>query len=300
MKTGLLLKFIFLFIALGAFRNRTFHPGSGIVVDKKGQVYISDLSRGLFRIDEQGHVTKINNEGGHYLALDKNGSFSQVDFTKSQHSPRWFKRRTPFAMKPTLIADGGSPLIVGEDGNLYFVCNDEKLTPGGLQIGRVTPEGKESLLNPDLMAISAQMGGIRGLAQGPDGSLYFSYQKAIYTITLSGEITPFINPVVVNDCNLNVSAHVAPFLTGLTLDSSGNMYVAASGCGCVLKITSDKKVSIVLKAQKPWAPTGIALNDGTIYVLEHINPNSDEHEDWQPRVRKIARNNRISTLATIK
>jgi len=70
------------------------HPSSGIVVDQNGQVYFSDLFRGLLRVDERGQVTTVQKEGGHWLALDKTGSFSRVNFEKSKHWPRWFKRRT--------------------------------------------------------------------------------------------------------------------------------------------------------------------------------------------------------------
>jgi ribosomal protein L24E len=292
--------FIALLLAICAYRGMSFHPGSGIVVDRNGQVFISDLSRGLLKIDTSGKVTTINREGGHWLALDERGSFSQVDLGKSPHSPRWFKRRTPSNSQPTLLTDGGSPLLVGRDGNIYFVCNDEKMIPGGLQIGRVTPDGKESLLNPALAKISEQLGGIKGLAQGPDGSLYASYPKAILKISLGGAFTNFLNPVIVTDCDLNVPSNDAPFLTGLTVDTNGDIYAAATGCGCVIKITTDGKVTTILKAQKPWAPTGVALHSGAIYVLEHVNPNSIEHEDWQPRVRKIGKDKKVSTLATIR
>ena len=286
--------------AIGAFREMSFHPGSGIVVDRNGQVFISDIGRGLLKIDTLGKVTTVYREGGHWLALDEKGSFSHVDFQKSPHAPRWFKRRTPPGIRPTLITDGGSPLLVGQDGNIYFVCNDEKMIPGGLQIGRVTPDGKESLLNPALGKISDQLGGIKGLAQGPDGSLYASYPKAILKISLDGAFTTFLDPVIVNDCDLNVQPSDAPYLTGLAVDPDGVIYAAATGCGCVIKITTDKKVITILKAEKPWAPSGVALNSGTVYVLEHVNPNSIEHEDWQPRVRKIGNDKKISTLAAIK
>jgi len=30
------------------------------------------------------------------------------------------------------VSDGGSPLVIHRDGNLYFVCGDEKMVPGRL------------------------------------------------------------------------------------------------------------------------------------------------------------------------
>ncbi len=108
-----------------------------------------------------------------------------------------------------------------------------------------------------------------------------------------------MNPVVVNDCELNVPSSDSPWLRGLAVDSRGILYVAASGCGRVIKITPDGKVTAVLKAEKPWAPSGVAIHNDDVYVLEHINPNSEAHEDWPPRVRKLARDGKVTTLATI-
>lgn len=275
------------------------HPSSGIVVDQKGRVYFSDLSRGLLMIDERGKVTTVYKEGGHWLALDKLGSFSRVNFETSKHWPRWFKRRTPINVKPVLIGDGGSPLVVGQDGNLYFVCDDERMIPAGLQIGRLSPDGKETLLNPSLLQMSEKLGGIKGLASGPDGSLYASYAKAILKIKTDGRFSTLVNPVVTNACELNVPSKDSPWLRGLAVDSRGVVYAAASGCGSVLKIMPDGKVTTVLKAEKPWAPSGVAIHNNDVYVLEHINPNSDTHEDWPPRVRKLGRNGKVTTLATI-
>ncbi len=124
------------------------HPSSGIVVDQQGNVFFSNLGRGVLKIDPQGKVTTVSREGGHWLALDTDGSFSKVDFQKSAHWPRWFKRRTPDGERPALITDGGSPLVVASDGSLYYVCNDEQMIPGGLQLARLTPDGKETLVNP--------------------------------------------------------------------------------------------------------------------------------------------------------
>ena len=72
-----------------------------------------------------------------------------MNFEKSDHWPRWFKRRTPLGIKPALITDGGSPLVVRRDGNFYFASNDEENVPGGLSY----LFGKMFLANP-VMALS--------------------------------------------------------------------------------------------------------------------------------------------------
>src|SRR6266496_4863718 len=97
------------------------HPGSGIVVDQQGNVYFTHIGRGVGKIDPQGKLTYVGNtRGGHWMCLDAEGSFSRTQ-------PKHFERITPDGVKPALIyADGGSPIAVLRDGNLYFASNDEK------------------------------------------------------------------------------------------------------------------------------------------------------------------------------
>ena len=77
------------------------------------------------------------------------------------------------------------------------------------------------------------------------------------------------------------------------------MFAAATGCRGVVKISPDGKVSTVLKANPPWSPTGVAIYGDDIFVLEYSNANSEKHENWQPRVRKVDRDGKVTTLATL-
>jgi sugar lactone lactonase YvrE len=273
------------------------HPSAGIVVDRQGNVFFSDLSRGLLKVDPQGKVTTVSKEGGHWLALDSAGSFSTVEFQKSVHWPRWFKRRSPDGERPALITDGGSPLVVA-DGSLYYVC-DEQMVPAGQQIGRLTPDGKESLVSPGLRRIAEDLGGIKGLAVGPDGTFFVSYPRAVLKVARDGAFTTLLNPVVAPDCDKDPpTIQDAPRLRGLVVDAHGAVYAAATGCRCVIKIAPDTKVTTVLKAESPWSPCGVALHGDDLYVLEYINANSEADEDWPPRVRKLARDGRVTTLVS--
>jgi sugar lactone lactonase YvrE len=272
------------------------HPGSGIVVDQEGNVYVGDINTGLWKIDTQGKLTQIHPDGGHWLALDEEGSFARVDFTKSDHWPRWFKRRTPDGARPALITDGGSPLVVPRGGSLYYVSTGEQLNPGGHEVIRLTPEGKLSRVAAGLHQISEKLGGIKGLAAGPDGTLYASYPKAVLKITTDGTVTRIADPVLVTDLPEGVPEGEPPLLRGLAVGGDGTVYAAATGCRCVVKIKTDGKVETVLKAEPPWSPTGVALRGESIYVLEYPNANGERHEDWVPRVRKIGGDGKVMTL----
>ena len=75
--------------------------------------------------------------------------------------------------------------------------------------------------------------------------------------------------------------------------------VAATSCHCVLKITSEGKIKTVLKAERPWSPTGVAVWNGNIYVLEYTNANGPATEGWLPRVRKIGSDGRVTIIADL-
>src|SRR5262249_34678617 len=139
------------------------HPGSGIVVDDKGQVYFQG-GRVIWKIDAQGKLTKYHDKlGGHWMALDAEGSFSRADL-------KLVERIAPSGVKPALlVADGGAPVAVGGDGNLYSALR--LLEGGGVECGitRISPDGKRSRFAPDFEKVVKQHDGITGLTTGRDG-----------------------------------------------------------------------------------------------------------------------------------
>jgi hypothetical protein len=83
------------------------------------------------------------------------------------------------------------------------------------------------------------------------------------------------------------------------VDAHGTVYAAATSCHRVLKIAPDGKVESVLRAERPWSPTGVAVHGGAVYVLEYTNANGGPDQGWLPRVRRLGRDGKVTTLATI-
>jgi sugar lactone lactonase YvrE len=289
------------FLALAA-RDAPGHPSSGIVVDAQGQVYYQDATgRAIWRIDSQGRLSKyLDRMGGHWMALDMEGHFARA---KIPH----FERITPDGVKPALVvADGGSPIVVNLDSNLYYLCGFSRTAPtdpGGPLIGRMSPAGKLTVLAPGLKDTVEKLGGITGLAAGPDGFLYAACPSALLKIATDGTATVLVHPVAVADFDEDFPDgnpnFPLPALRGLAVDAGGTMYVAATGCHRVVRIARDGRVEVILKAERPWSPTGVALHEGDVYVLEYTNANSGSADGWAPRVRKLARGGTVTTLATV-
>jgi formylglycine-generating enzyme len=278
------------------------HPGSGIVVDQQGNVYFTHTGRGVGRIDTEGKLTYVHADtGGHWMALDLEGKFSAAP------DNRLFRRVTPAGTRPALLyASGGAPFVVSRDGNVYYGSGfpgGDDTTPGGFTLTRMSPDGTKALFAPGLKTTLEQLGeAVTGLAAGRDGTLFVACPSSVLKVGLDGTVTTFVNPVVVTDCDFASTEprsrfFHSPYLRGLDVTDEGTVYAAVTGCRCVVKITLGDKVETILKAEQPWAPTGVAVQSSNLFVLEYSN--IDEHQDWTPRVRRLSSDGSIKVLATV-
>ena len=265
------------------------HPSSGIVVDGQGQVYFQDFAGdAIWKIDADGKLTKFSDKvGGHFLALDAEGSFARTNLKR-------FKRVTAAGVKPALIvAEGGAPIAVNSDGNLY--SGEGSKTDGGLT--RISPDGKQQPFAAELKRLF-----VTGLASGPEGALYLTCNNAVLKVKADGTVAKVAEKVEVKDCDEDIPYDptvLMPALRGLAVDAKGTVYVAATGCHRVVKVTADGKVETVLKSERPWSPTGVAVSGENVYVLEYPHANARDYKGWHPRVRKLRRDGSVTTLATI-
>jgi hypothetical protein len=290
--------FLFLLGACFLFPSRVFaHPASGIVVDDHGRVYF--LYHGLVRVELSGQLSTIDeNSGGHWLTLVANG-------TVPPGSLGPYKK--VLADGDTFLYGDGAPLAIGADGGLYYGSNGssaENFPAGALALAMIAPGGQRTLFSPALQTRLAQLGdGITALATGSDGFLYVATWKGFAKLKPDGSIAKFVYPLVVNDCDRDPADHnpanaASPFFRGIAADSDGNVYLAATSCHRVLKVAQDGTLSTILRSERPWTPTGIALRGQDIYVLEYTNANGPRTEGWYPRVRRISKNG-LQTLVTV-
>ena len=275
------------------------HPGSGIVVDRKGQVFFSDTGQGVWKIDRAGKLVFFHKSAFHWMAIDQEGSFTRSRSLSTGRRDAAFERITAEGGKPALITSSDYPITVGRDRNLYYAPYRRE---GPMQIVRQTPEGNTSVLatiNADTEGDRIQW--VNGIATGPDGSIYFSENSAVRKITMQGDVWVLASRIQVPGCSTDRVPEMppGPYLRGLAVDSRGVVYVAANGCRSLLKITPRGEVSVVLQAPSPWSPTGVAFHRGQIYVLEYDHTPVKERQ-WPPRVRKIASNGKVTTLATVE
>ena len=269
------------------------HPGSGIVVDKEGNIYFTDTGKGVWKIDKIGKLTFIPASKFHRMTIDAIGFFDGLP----KNFGEYFERVTPQNNKPTLVMCSDFPLVVGKDGNIYYAHT----RPGSAKIIRRTPGGKETVL-----ASNKIFEFVSGIADGADGSLYISeasnaHANTIRKITMNGTASIIATYIGKSSKDLPLET-TASYCRGLAVDSTGIIYVAATGSRSILKITPQGKVTTILQAASPWTPTGVAVFNGEVYVLEwhDVTPeNLEVRNAWIPRVRKIGRDGKVTILATV-
>src|SRR5829696_3916459 len=110
-------------IVLGALltTSASAHPGSGIVVDKDGQIFFTDTGRCVWKIDATGKLTDLPGSRFHWLAIDESGGFADSERTFGE----WFERVTPKGATPCIIQCSDFPCTIGRDGNLYYADTRE-------------------------------------------------------------------------------------------------------------------------------------------------------------------------------
>lgn len=55
------------------------HPGSGILVDRLGQIFFIDMGSGFWRMDTRGGLSHLSPLRNHWLAMDPNYRFKQAN-----------------------------------------------------------------------------------------------------------------------------------------------------------------------------------------------------------------------------
>jgi len=272
------------------------HPGSGIAVDEQGQIYFTDTGEGVWKIDTKGALSLFSKSALHWMAYDEVGPFA--------HSPEkfgFFERITPTGSKPVLFLGSDFPCTFGKDGNLYYADTRERT-----RIIRRTPDGKESVLAGG-NAEAPSFRGVTGIAAGPDGSLYImdvnqdSGHHAVLRIAMNGMVSTFSSGFL--NANQREQTARGVYCRGLAVDTNGIVFVAATDRRCVVKITPQGKTSPALQATSPWSPTGMTIFRDELYVLEYSDMppgwNPEDRKGWVPRVRKVERNGKGTTVATV-
>ncbi len=286
------------------------HEGWGIVVDRQGQIYFSDIpTNTIWRITREGKPEGfISNKHSHALVLGEDGS---IYGTQEHHAAAigsvW--RIAPdgsFSNVFTPALDfplNLHPFIMDRDGNIYstnsisFPNQSDKV-----MLLRSTPDGNVTVLAGsargyrDGRGSEAQFSGIDGMAWAADGSLYVTDGVYVRRVTMDGVVA------TLGKGALTTSSY-GEDLMGLAVSPSGSVYVADYSQRRVIQLLPDGNTRTISETGLFWSPTGITIVGEDLYVLEHLRMPlvilGDIGIGAYARVRRISPDGTVIRIATV-
>jgi hypothetical protein len=268
------------------------HPGSAIAVAKDGTVYFVDTGAGVFSIQPGGRLVRREGPAFHWFAFDPGSRFGKTRWPSMANAE--FRSA---GVNPTIVLSSDFPVTIGSDGKFYYPDGT-----GGdrIRIVAVDPSGARTIRAtlPAIRRRGQAINWLNGLAAGPDGSLYYTEDRAIRKVNRQGQVSAVVANVAVPNCTAipGIEAEAGSHLRGLAVAADGSIYVAASGCGAVLRVTPNGQVATILRTAAPWSPTAVAVAGRDVYVLEYLHTASDNRIEWLPRVRRVSPSGKVITL----
>jgi sugar lactone lactonase YvrE len=242
------------------------HPGSGIVVDARGNVYfVVPGSNDIMRVDRSGQATKFVSDERlrlpHHLVLGRDGSLyaasdydGRVWHIGADGSLREFFNSNRVGRAPgrpeVQVGSFGDPFTIDSAGNIYALA-----APNVGAIIRITPEGTATPI-----AEHARFGALHfaSMTWGGDGALYLSDANRVWRI--ANDSATALTP---RGIQLSQA-------TGIAIDASGGIHVADFREGRIVRFLRDGTVDTppALARLRLRSPTGVTLAGADIYVLD--------------------------------
>jgi sugar lactone lactonase YvrE len=312
-----------------------FNNPSGIGIDGSGNLYVGDTGNNTIRkITPAGVVTTFAGTAGTAGSADGTGAAAQFNNPASiavdgsgnvyvsDQINSTVRKITPAGVVTTLAGTPGVPgstdatgtvarfrtpsgLAVDSSGNVYVADS------GNFTVRKITSAGVVTTLaggvalhgSADGTGTAARFYAPEGVAVDSGGNVYVTDagNDTIRKVTSGGTVTTVAGGVLLAgfaDGTGSGARFTSPF--GITIDGSGNLYVADTGNSTVRKVTPSAVVTTLAgtpgggfadgtgSAARFYSPTGIAVDaSGNVFVADEANDT----------IRKITPSGTVTTIA---
>jgi sugar lactone lactonase YvrE len=255
---------------------------TSVARDSAGNLYAADSSTNI--------IVKVTSAGGATILAGSTGVAGMQDGTGTN---------ALFSRPGGVAVDSGGNVYVADAGNAVI----RKVSSSGVV---TTLAGSPSSRgNRDGAGSSAQFNNPSGVAVDAAGNVYVAdtYNNSIRKVTSSGTVTTLAGSTIRGDADGTGSAAQFDNPTGVTVDTSGNVYVADAYNATIRKITSAGTVTTlagsagIIGANNGTGinalfnlPIGVTVdNSGNVYVADAGNA----------LIRKIAPGGTVTTVAGV-
>ena len=289
------------------------HPAWGIVIDRQGQVYFSDVDHNtVWKVGADGRpVPFVTNKHSHELFIDEAGNLYGGHVYYDEANDRWINslwKATPDGrvteiLAPTADVPKGLGSLMDAQGNTYAIsgANDGQQA---YVLARRRPDGTVETLAgsvsgyADGRGAEAKFAAVQAKVFGPDQALYLTDAACVRRVGLDGTVTTLGgNPLA----GIRRDEHAR--LLGLAVDRNNNVYVADYDFHCLRRVAPDGSTTTLLDAGALWSPSGVAVVGDTVYVLEHRPENLTgflrAFSGPSARIRVIDAGGRVKTIAAL-
>ncbi len=257
--------FILLFLLDAAMHYA--HPGVGIVMDSKGNVYYTDLSR-VWKIDTRGKKSVVvQGVHTHELYMDQQDNlFGEHLWYNGEQVDTWGHFIWKYSAEgkiEKIIPDmegfrSEYSFVRDHHGNMYWANREEKCQ----HVIRSDKNNEQVKLGDQCL------NDIRWMTSSPSGTIYLVDLYDVKKVDGRGHVETLATQLqeqslfqfFVNDPHQ---------LMGITTDKQENVYVAVYEGRKVKKITPGGKVFSVAETGINWSPTGVlSAPNGDLWILE--------------------------------
>jgi len=267
--------FIFSSVDLGA------HPGVGIVMDSKGNVFYTDLSH-VWKISPDGELSiAVKNVHTHELYIDEDDNlYGEHEWYEGEATDKW----------------GNYVWCLGNDGIFEKTIQDvegflddntlvrdiENSTYWAEKTGDHEMLIKQTSSGKRLSVTEQAFTDIRWMYYSKyDNNLYVVDHLKIKKVDSEGRVTVVSDALKESRISFG-GVEDRHYIFGIWSDQKMNLYVAVYGAGKVKKISPTGEITTIIKSNTFWAPTaGLMAPDGTHWIMEFSKRN-------RTRVRKIS------------
>jgi sugar lactone lactonase YvrE len=264
------------------------HPPVGIVMDRLGNVFYSDLERVWMIAPDGKKSVAVPGVHTHDLGIDASGNiygehlWYEGDATKQWGHRVW--RRTPQGRVTDVIpARRGFPSGYGfaRDGSGAIYWTD-KGTPA--RFFKQSPSGEISTV-----AVCRDCREVRWMTATSDGTVYFIDAGEIKELSPAGRFRTRTSGLARRRWT-QPQVNAPHRVMGVWTDGARNVYAAVYGSREVVKVSRDGRAQVVATSRLPWSPTGgmVAAN-GDLWIVECSYTNAI-------RVRRIARDGKVTVF----